>query len=258
MKRAAIWIVVAVWMAGFSASTLSACEANAKQQKDGTMTSKQEFLKAVTEGDAAMVKEFLKHDPSLATATGDDGVSAILKAVYYRKQRVVDVLLATGIELNIFEAAATGQTDRVRVLLKKDPSLANAYAPDGFYPLGLAAFFGHKEAFEAILSAGANVNLSARNAMKVTALHAAAAARQADMARMLLERGADPNARQQAGFTPLHEAASNGQIEFAKLLLARGADVNAKSDAGKTALTYAVENKQSEMADLLRKHRAVQ
>lgn len=220
------------------------------------MTSKQEFLKAVTEGDVAKVEDLLKQDASLAAVTSEDGVSALLTAVYYRKRQVVKVLLATGIELNIFEAAATGQTDRVRALLEKEPSLANAFAPDGFYPLGLAAFFGHKESFEAILSAGANVNLSARNAMKVTALHAAAAAGQAEMIRMLLERGADPNARQQAGFAPLHEAAATGLIEMAKLLLAHGADVNAMVDDGRTPLAFALDGNHVEMAELLRKHGA--
>ena len=39
----------------------------------------------------------------------------------------------------------------------------------------------------------------------------------------------------------LHDAAGNGQIELAKLLLELGADVNAKDDGGKTPLTIALE-----------------
>src|SRR5678816_4965945 len=83
------------------------------RQEDGGMDNK-EFLNAVTSGEALKVKEWVKQDRSLANATDEKGVSAILLAVYYRKAEVVDVLLSVGYDLNIFEAAATGQTERVR------------------------------------------------------------------------------------------------------------------------------------------------
>src|SRR5438034_9163167 len=76
---------------------------------------------------------------------------------------------------------------------------------------------------------GAKVGTAARNKMKVTALHAAAAAQQLDIARMLVAHGADVNARQEEDFTPLHEAAATGQLKFAKLLLDHGADVNLRT-----------------------------
>ena len=56
----------------------------------------------------------------------------------------------------------------------------------------------------------------------------------------------------------MHEAAGSGQIDFAKLLLERGADVNARDDGGDTPLTIAFESKQPEIAKLLREHGAVQ
>ncbi len=226
-------------------------------QEDGGMDTK-EFLNAVTSGEALKVKEWVKKDRALANATDEKGVSAILLAVYYRKAEVVDVLLSFGLELNIFEAAATGQTERVRKLLKKDPDLVNAFAPDGFYPLGLAIFFGHTECATLLLTSGADVNMAAKNDLKVMPLHAAAAAKQLDAARMLIKRGAEVNAAHQAGYTALHAVASTGQLEFAELLLVSGADVNAKTDAGKTALTFAVEAGEAEMASLLRKHGARQ
>ena len=224
-------------------------------QEDGGMDIK-EFLNAVTSGEALKVKEWVKKDRSLANATDEKGVSAILLAVYYRKAEVVDVLLSVGFDLNIFEAAATGQTDRVGKLLKKEPELVNAFSSDGFYPLGLAIFFGHTETAMLLMTSGAEVNMAAKNEMKVMPLHAAAAARQLDAARMLVKRGADVNAAHQAGYTALHAVASTGQLEFAELLLVSGADVNAKTDMGKTALTFALEGGQGEMALLLRNHGA--
>jgi uncharacterized protein len=215
------------------------------------------FLTAITEGDVAKVRDFLSSDPQLATAKDEKGVSAITKAAYYRKSEVLSVLLATGVQLDIFEAAITGRTDRVKSLIKDDPSLANSFSVDGFTPLGLAVFFGNKITVEALLANGAEVNVASRESMKVTPLHSAAAARQAGIARLLIEHGANVNARQiELGFTPLHEAAGNGDLEFAELLLARGADVNARMTDGKTPLAYALERKQNEMAEFLRKHGA--
>lgn len=218
-------------------------------QKDNKMND--EFLTAVTNGDAARVKEMLKTDAALARVTDKNGTSAVLLATYHGKREVAEALLTTGIELNVFEAAATGRTDRVRALLEKDPRLVNTYAPDGFYPLGLAVFFGHAETTRLLIESGADVNQIAHNAMKVRPLHSAAAARQPELSKLLIARGADVNATQQAGFTALHEAAATGQMELARLLLAHGAQINARSDAGKTALTYAIENGQTEMAKFL-------
>ncbi|HYV04279.1 MAG TPA: ankyrin repeat domain-containing protein [Blastocatellia bacterium] len=239
----------------FAVVVLIVVVASAMQRDiDGTLS--QNFLDSVTKGDVARVRELLNQDPALARTTGKDGVTVLLKAVYNGKNDVAELLLAGRNDLNIFEASATGRTARVASLLKQDRALANAFAPDGFFPLGLAAFFKHPETVAVLLEAGADVNAQARNAMGVRAIHAAAASAQLEIARMLVKRHADVNARQQAGFTPLHEAAMTGQIEFARLLLDHGADVNAKADNGKTALTLAIQAGQEEIAKILRERGA--
>jgi len=248
----AIGLVAANFMGGGFATRTNA------GQKETTMTSSAEFVTFVTQGNAEKVKESLKTDPSLARATDKDGVTVLLKAVYYNRKDVVDILLAARDDLDIFEASATGRTSRVEELVKKDHSLANAFAVDGFYPLGLAVFFKHPETVRALLDAGADVNAQARNAMKVRPIHAAAAAAQLEVTRALIERGADVNARQQEGYTPLHEAAGSGKIEFARLFLDHGADINARTDSGKTALTIAIEARQEAMVKLLRERGATQ
>jgi ankyrin repeat protein len=210
-----------------------------------------EFIAAVTGGDLAKVKQMLASNPKLVHATDKDGASAILKAAYYRKNEVLDFILSTGPELDIFEASAVGKTARVHELLTKDISLANRFAPDGFHPLGLAAFFSHRDTVELLLNAGARVNAPSQNKLSVAALHSAAAAGRIDIARLLIDRGADVNAAHQDQFTALHAAASTGQLELATLLLDRGAEINARSSQGKTALAYAVEAEQKEVARLL-------
>jgi uncharacterized protein len=188
--------------------------------------------------------------------TATPPVSEILQAKYRGNNARVEELLNAAPALNIFEAAATGQTARVRELLAANPSLVNAYAPDGFHPLGLAAFFGNETTVEALLQAGADVNQPSREAMKVSALHSAAAARRPDIARMLLAKGANPNLRGEGGFTVFHAVAITGQIDLAEMLLKHGADVNTQDDSGKTPLAHAVASKREPMAAWLREHGA--
>jgi ankyrin repeat protein len=127
----------------------------------------------------------------------------------------------------------------------------NTLAPDGFPPLALASFFGHPAVAEVLLVQGARVDTAASNAMKVTALHAAAANRHTVICAMLLQHGADVNARQHGGFTPLHAAAANGQEELVRLLLELGADRSLKSEAGHTPRDLATEKGHPEVAKLL-------
>jgi ankyrin repeat protein len=183
-------------------------------------------------------------------------VSEILQAKYTGNNARVEELLEAGPRLNIFEAAATGQTARVRDLITADPSLVNAYAPDGFTPLGLAVFFGNTSSVEVLLQAGADVNQHSRGSIKVSPLHSAAAARRADLAEMLLAKGANPNARAETGFTPFHSVAVTGQLDLAALLLKYGADINAKDDSGKSPLAHAIDGNKGAVVAWFREHGA--
>jgi uncharacterized protein len=212
----------------------------------------QEFINAATQGDVAKVKEMLRSDPSLAQSRDENGVSVVLKATYYGKRDVVEALLASGVELNVFEAAATGQTNRIRTLIEEDPALVNSYSPDGFAPLSLAAFFGHSETVDVLLAAGAEVSAPSRETMKLTPLASALAAGHNQIARTLIEHGAHINAKGDNDVTPLHTAAARGNIEAATLLLDHGADINATTKDGKKPIAYAEERNHPEMVDFLK------
>ena len=90
-------------------------------------------------------------------------MSELLQAIYRGDRARADELLAGDPELDVFEAAAVGRMERLRQLLDDDPSLANAWAEDGFQPLGLASFFGHVQAAKLLLERGAEVNSASRN-----------------------------------------------------------------------------------------------
>lgn len=153
-------------------------------------------------------------------------MSDILQAIY-RGDRDEAERLAAERDLDVFEAAALGRVDRLRQLLDADSSLANAWAQDGFQPLGLASFFGNLDAARLLVGRGAEVNSASQNEMKVMPLHSAAAAQDPDLrysiARVLLEGGADPNALQQDQYTPLMAADQHGDTRLRELLVEHGA-----------------------------------
>jgi ankyrin repeat protein len=148
-------------------------------------------------------------------------------------------LAAARSDLDIFEAVCIGDLSRVVALVSHDSGDANALSPDGFSPVGYAAFFGHAAILRELIAHGGRVDVPSRNAMRVSPLHSAAAhadqTKAVELARIVLEAGADPNAQQQGGFTALHEATLNHNVELIELLMAHGADPAIKNEAGVSA-----------------------
>ncbi len=157
-------------------------------------------------------------------------MTELLQALYLGDDDRVEDLLGQDPDLNVFEAAAFGRTDRLRVLLDDDASRANAFGDDGFQPLGLACFFGHLDAARLLIERGADPNTLARNEhIQTSALHAAAAGENKDarirfeLCKLLLEHGADPNLRQGGGGRAIDAARMNDDAELGRLLVQHGA-----------------------------------
>jgi ankyrin repeat protein len=197
----------------------------------------------------------------------------------------------------IFDAIRQGDTERVKTLLSEDPSLAstrtpqgaspvlwavytrhaelaplllgdrqpdffeacalgiaaetndvNAFAPDGFTGIGLACFFGHLEIARRLLDRGADPNLASNNDLHVAPLHSAVTTGSAPMVRLLLERGANPNVQEGSGYTPLHTAAGHGNPEIIEMLVQAGADASRKAKDGKTPADVAQQYGYGEVA----------
>jgi len=125
----------------------------------------------------------------------------------------------------------------------------NARDSRGTTPLMYAAAFGSLEAMQSLLDAGASVN--AKNDFEMTSRMWCAT--DAAKVRLLLSKGADPNARSKQGRTPLLIAAgTQGNSEVLRLLLEKGADIS-KADAnpGSTPLTQAASAGDAAMVRLL-------
>ncbi len=216
------------------------------------MAASTELFDAIRGGDDARVRALIAADRGVVDRRNDKGHSPVLIAQYHKQHDIVALLLAAGPDLDIFDAASVGATARVAEVLARDPTLVNAYSGDGFFPLALAAFFGHLETVRLLLARGADVKQVARNPMKVQALHSGLAGNHRDVARALLEAGAPVNVGQQEGFTPLMEAVLHDDLEIAGLLLARGADPKAQNDAGKSPIVLAADKGNAAMLKLLK------
>ena len=205
------------------------------------------FIDAIKAGEFDRVKAMVSAEPALVEARSRTGDSAILTAVYHRQKEIVNLLVARGATMTLFDACAAGELERAERLLDENPGTVRAFSPDGWTPLHLAAFFGHAKIVELLLTRDADVTAQSRNSNGNTPLHAAG---------LLLGAGADVNAADAAQWRPLHIASANNNLDAMRTLIAQGADVSALNADGKTALSIAQEKNQREAAALLRRHGA--
>lgn len=218
-----------------------------------------DLFTAIQQRDTARAIEIVRAAPQLSTVKNEQGLSALALAAYHQQTEVLEEMMKSGLRLNLFEAAIVGDRETIaRTLDERERGLdegspLDQYADDGFTPLGLAAYFGHNELVRWMIEQGADVNKPARNAMQVAPIHSAVARQNIELCRLLLEHGADVNARQARGVTPLHSAAHNGNAALVELLLAHGADPSLPMDNGRRPADLAREAGKNELLPLLRR-----
>jgi ankyrin repeat protein len=205
------------------------------------------FLSAVEAGDATLVRDLVDQDPRLATSRNADGTSALMLATYRDDMATVAPIRTANPTLDVFEAAALGETEALAAILRVDPAAAMAWSSDGFTALHFAAFFGGPGVARLLVESGADIDVVSRNELKVAPLHSAVAGRR-EVALLLIEHGASVNVRQRHGWTPLHGAADNGDGEVVEALLAAGANPTARTDSGMTPTESATAKGHNELA----------
>jgi uncharacterized protein len=158
-----------------------------------------DFFRAVQMDNVGVIRKVLTRGLSPNLRDPGDGEPALVAAMRYEANNVLDLLLAQpGIDLE-------------------------AKAPNGNTALMMAAYRQNKPAVLKLLAKGAQVNQPGW-----TALHYAAAAGSTELVALLLERHAYIDCESPSGMTPLMMAAREGKEDVVKLLLEEGADATLK------------------------------
>lgn len=171
-------------------------------------------------------------DQALALAARLDDVSTVRKLLGQgASPNTIDPVSRESLMLL---ALREGSQRVIDELVKAKDLQLEQQAPNGNTALMMAAFKRNRAAVEALLARGAAVNRAGW-----APLHYAAAGGDADITRILIDRGAALNARAVAGITPLMMAAREGQEEAVAVLLRAGADARLTNSEGLNAAQVA-------------------
>jgi ankyrin repeat protein len=129
------------------------------------------------------------------------------------------LLLERGATYDLTVAAALGDLDRVKAILDKEPDQIRIARPNGRRALTTAVEFGHDDIARLLLERGADPTWPELNAERGGALHAAARAGNRTLVELLLAHGADPNAHSDSGGNSVFAAKTR---ELRALLEAHG------------------------------------
>jgi ankyrin repeat protein len=150
----------------------------------------------------------------------------------------------------LLAASSAGNRQAVEALLRDGAEVNTRFGGDGETPLHRAAAEGGTEIVGLLLKERADPNIADSDG--ATPLIAASYGGHTEAARLLLAAGADPNAAEgRYGMTPLIVAAWKGHLLTVRALLESGADPSVTSKDGRTALSRAQAGGYSEIAQEL-------
>ncbi|MCJ1261200.1 Ankyrin-2 [Lobaria immixta] len=205
----------------------------------------------------------------LAAVGGHEAVVRLLL------EKEADVEAKSSGETALHRAADFGHEAVMRLLLEKGMDI-NAKDYLGWTALHLAARSGHEAVVRLLLNRGADLEAttlqevawSGRKAvvaplvplptfdLATTTLQEAARGGHEDVVRLLLNKGADLEAKNSLGWTSLHLAARHGHEATVRLLLEKGADLEAKNSIERTAVQEAARHGYEAMVQLLLEKKA--
>lgn len=190
-----------------------------------------------------------------ANLKDNQGRTALMAAASGSEQAIVDALLAAGADVRLVDAG--GASALTYAAAEGFEGAVVAFQKRGAKPtdreLMLAAARCHTGIVRSFLAGGMTVNPKEAG---TTPLIVAAGGNCTDTVTLLVERGADVNAKDGDGMTPLIKAASAGHPDLVRLLLAKGADMNVTDSSGRSAWTYAALSRREDVAEIFRAARA--
>jgi ankyrin repeat protein len=201
------------------------------------------LMAAARSGSLAAVTALLKRgaDPNAAETTRHQ--TPLMWAVAAQQPGVARLLLASGAQVHARTASNRQLVYTGFRYITSPPSESSNTVVEvdlgGFSPILFAAQQGNVEVATLLLDAGANKN--EQSFLGQTALIIAAHSNHADLVRLLLQRGADPNTGD-AGFSALHAAVLRGNVDIVNMLLEAHADPNARITRGEPVRKYGQEH----------------
>jgi ankyrin repeat protein len=236
-----------------------------------------EILIAAQRGNVERIQELLASDPALVNVRGDYDKTPLHWAAEKNDTRLANVLLAAGANINaettwgstpLQWAANMGSREVAELLLAQGaaPQL-NMWAAAGLGMLDVVqSFWLTSDTLKPNAGQARSRKLPDGSWGKTAppesyadlvseAFYIAARNGHVDVAKFLLEKGANVNCRGFFGAPGLHWAAINGHKEMVEFLIAHGADLNLRDEKfDSTPLGWALEGLQLEVATMLRQH----
>ena len=225
-----------------------------------------------------LVEHLVGKHPEHINARGGLMLTPLVAALGGNHFDVAELLHRNGVDIDVRDSCCkdtplrqvslTGFLDIMEWLLNHEADV-NAQGRNGYTPLHSAASNGHLQVFHALIEQNADIHI--QNAFGMTPLHAAAASdgydrdHMIDIMQVLLDQGADPNARDNDNSTPLHHSSwwqtgnysrHKGTVEGTRLLLKHGAIMEAEDNEGRTPLQLAVKHGRKDIASCLKEHGA--
>ncbi|XP_063846089.1 transient receptor potential cation channel subfamily A member 1 homolog isoform X2 [Scylla paramamosain] len=194
--------------------------------------------------------EVLLNDPRCADLVDESDRydnSPLHEAARRGYYNIIDKLLAAGSRIDnknedeetaLHVAAEAGQVKVVRELMKHYRYLVKDENENSDTPLHLACLQGHTDVVRVLLEAGADVD--ARNSSLWTPLDCASAKGHVFCVHELLDYDSPIDPIDKTKTTPLQLAAKEGHVAVTRLLLERGASLQACDTSGRNALELAI------------------
>ena len=221
-----------------------------------------------------LVEPLVVKHPQHVNTSGGYYVTPLVAALAGRHFQTVKILHQNGAHVDVrgshgktplLSAVREGDLETVKIMLDYEVDV-NSQGPDNWTsihyvslgsPLSAGPHNSPKllpDVARLLLEHGADVN--ARINRGSTTLHVAASYGRVEVVRVLLEHGANLDAEDNKGRTPLHEAADNGRAEIVRMLLEHSADADPKDNEGRTPLHKAVDNERVKVIRELLEHGA--